>query len=353
MLKKFLALVLVAVLSLTALASCGNNSDDTSTDDKLSDSTSDTTKDTTNDTTGNNAATVIAPDAAEGTLGYTLWNLFKATVESNPSISMEELANALVVNEHIPFMGMGMAVEAGGYFAGFNNYQIDGFKSGATFAPMMGSIAFVGYVFELEEGADVKAFIKTLSDNCDPRWNICVEADQTVIGAVGNTVFFVMCPNSIEAEGGEDVGGSEMGEVVWPEEESGVGVSLFDAFVSFLDENPERSADELAYLLATHEMIPFMGGSAMVEPGYLAGFNNYEVTGFTSGASFGPMMGSIAFVGYVFELEEGTDVANFIADLEANADLAWNICVEADQMVTGAVGNTVFFVMCPLTFAEA
>ena len=71
--------------------------------------------------------------------------------------------------------------------------------------PMIGSIAFVGYVFTLEEGADVDAFKATLEANADPRWQICVTADETIIENVGNTVFFLMSPFSnnpdVPAEG--------------------------------------------------------------------------------------------------------------------------------------------------------
>jgi hypothetical protein len=40
--------------------------------------------------------------------------------------------------------------------------------------------------------------MQTLKDNADPRWNICVEAEETVCEQVGNKVFFVMCPKSLE-----------------------------------------------------------------------------------------------------------------------------------------------------------
>ena len=39
-------------------------------------------------------------------------------------------------------------------------------------------------------------------------------------------------------------------------------------------------------------------------------------------------------------------------DLKANANLRWNICTTADEMVAGSVGNKVFFVMCPTEFTE-
>ncbi len=114
--------------------------------------------------------------------------------------------------------------------------------------------------------------------------------------------------------------------------------------------NGNESAYALAEKLIANEIIPFMGGATEVEPGLLAGFGNTEITGFKSGASFGPMMGSIAFIGYIFELENGADASAFIAKLRSNADLRWNVCVSADQMVSGYIGNKVFFVMCPKHF---
>lgn len=108
---------------------------------------------------------------------------------------------------------------------------------------------------------------------------------------------------------------------------------------------------EIAEGLLTNSVIQFMGGAMPVEEGYLAGFDN-EITGFKSGATFAPMIGSIAFVGYVFELENEADVAGFISNLQKNANKRWNICVEADEMVTGSVGNKVFFVMCPKATEE-
>ena len=103
----------------------------------------------------------------------------------------------------------------------------------------------------------------------------------------------------------------------------------------------------LANALLENPAIQFMGGAMEVEEGLLSGFDNAEITGFTSGAVFMPMIGSIAFIGYVFEVENASDVPGFIAKLEQNANRRWNVCVEAEEMVTGSVGNKVFFVMCP------
>lgn len=111
--------------------------------------------------------------------------------------------------------------------------------------------------------------------------------------------------------------------------------------------NAGKDVQTIAQELVTSPAILFSGGAMPIEPGLLAGFGNTEITGFTSGATFAPMIGTIPFVGYVFELDASTDVSAFISTLKSNADLRWNICVEADEMVAGSVGNKVFFVMCP------
>ena len=127
-----------------------------------------------------------------------------------------------------------------------------------------------------------------------------------------------------------------------------VGNNLLSVFKA----NASGSAIAVAEKLVEKGNLPFMAGAMEVEPGLLSGFDNAEITGFKSGAQFGPMMGSIAFVGYVFELEDGVSASDFIANLKKNANLRWNICVEAEEMVAGSSGNKVFFVMCPKTFQE-
>lgn len=77
-----------------------------------------------------------------------------------------------------------------GYFPGFDG-EISGFKQAVGFLPMIGSIPFVGYIFEVENPED---FQKTLNSLANPRWNICTEAEETVVAVEGKYVFFTMCP---------------------------------------------------------------------------------------------------------------------------------------------------------------
>lgn len=77
-----------------------------------------------------------------------------------------------------------------GYFPGFDE-EITGFKQAVGFLPMIGTIPFVGYIFEVEKPKD---FMKTLKSLANPRWNICTEAEETVVVSEGKYVFFTMCP---------------------------------------------------------------------------------------------------------------------------------------------------------------
>ena len=137
----------------------------------------------------------VAPSEtpAGESMGQALLKDFTDRVNAEPELGAEELAKALLENPVIEFSGDALPVERG-LLTGFGNTEITGFAQGAMFAPMIGTIPFVGYVFVLDEGADAEAFVQTLKDNADPRWNICTEADETIAEHVGNTVLFVMCP---------------------------------------------------------------------------------------------------------------------------------------------------------------
>ena len=323
--KRILAAIL-AVTMVFGLTACGKKDDNKETTTPVA-----------------SESTTITPEFTEGTAGETLWNTFLTAVKENEAATPEEIANTIITTPVIPFMGGAMAVEPG-FLAGFNE-EISGFEKGATFGPMMGSIAFVGYVFELAEDADVNAFIANLKEQSNPRWNICVSADYTQVGAYENKVYFLMYPADLDNTQGE--GGAA--SVIYPDvAESTWGETLWEAFEEAMNANPEMSVAEVANTVVMHESIQFMGGAAEIAPGFLAGFSE-EMSGFKSGAMFGPMMGSIAFVGYVFEMEEGADLNAFMDNLKAKSDPRWNICVEAEQTVVGAYNDYVFFLMCPLS----
>ena len=207
--KKLLIAVLTVALCM-GLVACGNTeTTTTATEAPASTETPVSTEVVSAD---------VTPDVEAGTVGAMHWELFNLVVAENPDMTAEEIANAVLFAEYEgqplnPFMGGVVPVDSSfEFYNGFGEEFVMGeYKSGAMFGPMMGSIAYIGYIFELEEGADVEAFVKNLTDNCNPRWQICVTADQTVAGSVGNKVFFLMCPATYEMPE-EAFGGMALGD---------------------------------------------------------------------------------------------------------------------------------------------
>lgn len=333
-----LVAVILSVSMVLGFAACGKKDDNNVTGGEVTLTPAGTEEE----------AAVILPDAAENTVGSILWEAFLSTKKENPEAGALDIANVLYQNSVITYAAGASEVQPG-WLSGFSE-DITGFESAATFGPMMGSIAFIGYVFDLAEDADVAAFVKNLKDKSNPRWNVCVEADYVQAGAYENTVYFLMYPEDLNQNLGLNSGNvAEPSEavVISPEvAEDTWGATLWASFAEIMAEDPSASAVDVAFALSMDESITFMSGAAEVLPGLLAGFST-EITEFKNGAKYMPMTSSEAFVGYVFELEDGADVEAFLSTLKENSDPAWNICVIADQTVAGAYNNMVFFLMCP------
>lgn len=131
------------------------------------------------------------------TLGEALLDDFKDQVSENPEATALELAEGILANDQIEFSGDAVMVEEG-LLTGFGNTEITDFEEGAMFGPIISTIPFVGYVFDMEDAESAEALVEVLTENADPRWNICTEAEETVVGTAEDKVFFVMCPKSME-----------------------------------------------------------------------------------------------------------------------------------------------------------
>lgn len=134
------------------------------------------------------------------------------------------------------------------------------------------------------------------------------------------------------------------------EEERPTYGAVGEPLVVDFEENADKSAQEIADLLLTNPNLGFMGVTMPVEEGVLNGFGNAEITGFEEGVMFGPAIGTVPFIGYVFTLSEDTNAKKFKETLEENADLRWNICTEADELVVESEGDKVIVIMTPNEF---
>ena len=136
-------------------------------------------------------------DAQDATVGQVLLADFQNVVKDKQDAL--SIADAIIANKIIPFAGATMTMEAGSYLAGFGDVTITGYKDCAMFGPVIGTIPFIGYIFELEDGTDSAEFTKTLKDHANLRWNICTAAEETTVATSGNFVFFLMSPAQFES----------------------------------------------------------------------------------------------------------------------------------------------------------
>lgn len=235
--KRILAILLVFVM-LFSMASCGGKGDaetdgdqikneqqetenkddqDQADDDKKDENTDDSenvkddSADKKDDSTvskpaggsvGNGAETQkpaggsTDTPAKEETVGQILLKDFNSRV--NDKSTTLSLAEGLISNSIIEFYGGVTPMEIGVYMPGLGEFDVSGYKECTSFGPMMSSIAFIGYIFELEEGTDADEFEKALAEHANPRWNVCVTADETTIDTNGRFVFFLMAPMHFE-----------------------------------------------------------------------------------------------------------------------------------------------------------
>lgn len=197
--KKLIAFLLCTTILATGVmvASCSDSSkDDTKPtkeevvdkEDNNNDKDDKEDKDeSAGDASDKNDGGAVEGVPEDGTYGAKLYGYY-SDIRKNES-DPEAIATAMC--DSITDYGMGSMPVEEGFLNGFTD-EIKGFSKGATFAPMIGSIPFVGYIFETD---DPDALITTLNDKADMRWNICTEADEMVCVKDGNLVLFIMCPN--------------------------------------------------------------------------------------------------------------------------------------------------------------
>ena len=112
-------------------------------------------------------------ETAPGTMGTMLAQVFEERGKADPNLDLTDLGNTLMNDSGLPIDGEVTPVEPG-LLMGFGNDEITGFAEGVMFAPVISTIPFVGYLFRLDAGTDGDAFVQTLKDQANPRWNICI-----------------------------------------------------------------------------------------------------------------------------------------------------------------------------------
>ena len=319
--KKILALILASLMLLTLVA-CGNNNEENTTDVNGNE---ETTIDNGNneETTTNNGNEevkegVIAPSVADDTWGYAFWTVFADSVKNNPEIATGEIVYNILMSEAGSVLGFCENADMPeGFLPGFSA-DITGFKNATVFTPMAAGFAFMGYVFELEENADVNAFMQTLEANHDTRWMICMTAEMVTMGSYDNYVLFVMSPTYMAGSGSQDA------VIVYPEnaEDGTYAAEIWNFFEQEFGFNPSATAEGLAYAIAYSPVVPY--NVADVNTVDTTVENEHFANGFDSIESiFSVTEEGSDLVIYVFSIENGLDAANWSSWYVTGEGVVW------------------------------
>lgn len=164
--RKRVVTILVVASMIIGLAACGTKTQETTSEPSAS-------------------VTITEETPEKDSLGGKLAGIFKA--EMGKGTAVNEIIDKIIAESGFDCGTMDCQE---GFLNGFSG-DITGFSSATMFGPYIGSIPFIGYIFETD---DTDALKESLTKLSDPRWNICTEAAETVIEVSGNYVFFVMCP---------------------------------------------------------------------------------------------------------------------------------------------------------------
>ena len=272
---------------------------------------------------------LIAPDVDKETLGYVFFEKFAEIKKADATKSAEAIVNEILESKLGTAIQFPMVMPADPEFlSGFKaEAEISGYKSAAILTSGMMGVAFISYVFDLEEGTDVKEFVKNVEKNVDPSWNMCTTAETVTVGAYDNSVFLIMCPAKIPSSisGKADileptVTEGSASEAIWNE---------FKALMS--GENAPAFAIDVATALSEGV---FAG--EVTEADWCIEDENlfaYTVDGY-SGASY-ITSGDKAV--YVFQLEEGMEIENWTGYYFDG--------IKADQYAFGAYNSMIILMI--------
>ncbi len=131
-----------------------------------------------------------------------LVTVFHEYLASHPDATMLELAEYFV--RHQKFNSIYAEEATADRLTGLTDYSgectIKGFTEAAGIKPFMSPNLFIGYVFRLDDSTDKDAFVKSLEDNANLAWNICMVANTVIIETDGNAVLFMMCSEPKDEE---------------------------------------------------------------------------------------------------------------------------------------------------------
>ena len=132
--------------------------------------------------------------AEEKSVAKVLTQQFKEEIKNEKDI--EKVASSIAENKVLEIATDVAVLGADDYISGFQT-EIKNFNHAVVIRPIIGSIPFVAYIFEVENANE---FAEELKSSAALRRNICTDADEMHAVVSGDYVFFVMSPKNFEQE---------------------------------------------------------------------------------------------------------------------------------------------------------
>lgn len=325
--KQLISLILAALLLAALLSGCSNTAEQVST---APETTTETQSPEVQVTTEEQPVTTTEPQEEVPT-PPDMNAFLQELVREHPEANAEALCTAILES---PYFTLFQAESTEYYFPGLQfEYQPTNVGEISCVVDYMGGTGALIYVILPEADADSQALADAMKENAMPDWmNYEKPLANVESWVIDGKVFLAMYPDELLPVEGPIAGQAR---------------DFVELFHNYLAQNPEADCQELASYFASHQKICGMD-AYKVEEGRLTGFGDFEteteIKGFTDGATFTPQMSPSTFIGYVFRPAEDADA--FIAMLRENANLAWNVCVEANTIITEIDGGLVLFMMC-------
>ena len=254
--------------------------------------------------------------------------------EEHPGATPAELTAEILKD---PYFTLFNEADTSYYYPGLPyDYTPEGIKECSCIYDWVTNSGALIYIMTAEDGTDPAALVKAFVDNADPQW---LDFDGTgldgmVSGVIGGKAIFAMYDTAMQPVTGKIAEKAR---------------DFVDIFHEYLAENPDATCLELVEYFNLHQKFNTLY-TLPIEEGKLTGFGELggdtEITGFADGAGLVPMMSPNLFICYIFELPDDADMGAFVAQLEDNANLAWNVCMVANTVITDTDGNKVLFMMC-------
>ena len=344
--KKYVSLVLAIVLCAALFAGCANNagSSDESQTPSSETTGAEQTRQTQTPSKKPTATETLPTESAPSTEPSAEPSTSSTTGEQDDAIDMEAFLTAIVANDpnagaeeicrsilESPYFVLFDLQSMSFYWPGVNfGFEPEGVKD-AWCVTAVSSNAVVACV-DPDGSTDLEVMVQKIAENLSAP-DSENDPDATFVKAVGGKVFYARYY-------------SDMRPIT---EYAAAARDFVGMFHSYLSGHPDASCAEIAeYFVSRQKLAPMIIDS--VTEGRLRGFGHFdedsEIHGFADGTRFEPTMEPNTFICYVFTLKADTDAEQFVSTLRDKADLAWNICVSANTIITETDGSFVLFMMC-------